>query len=57
MEADALERVHVVLRGDFIAVGLVDGHQFGKRLRRDHHTGGVGRRVARKAFKAKGDLH
>ncbi len=31
-KANALEGVHVVLRGDFVAVGLVDGDEFGERL-------------------------
>ena len=56
-EADTLEGVHVVLRGDFVAVGLVDGNEFGERLRRDDHAGGVRGGVTGKAFEAQSDLH
>ena len=55
-QADALERVHVVLRGDFILVRLVERDDFGERLRRNHHAGGVRRGVARQPFQAQRDF-
>ena len=51
-QADALERVHVVLRGDFIAVCLVNRDEFGERLRRNDHACCVRGSVAGEAFEA-----
>src|SRR5208337_2249237 len=56
-EADALEGVHVVLRGDFVAIGLVDRNEFSERLRRDDDSGSVRGSVTGKTFESKGDLH
>ena len=56
-EADALESVHVVLRGDFVAVGLVNGEEFGEGLRGDDHAGGVRGGVPREPFQAQCHFH
>ena len=53
-QAEALESLHVVLRGDFFAIGFVERQQFGERLRRDDHAGGVRGGVSREAFQALG---
>ena len=54
-QADALERVHVVLRRYFIPVRLIERNDFRERLRRNHHAGGVRGGVARQAFQAQRD--
>ena len=46
-QADAPQRIHVVLRRDFILARLVQRHDFRQRLRRNHHSGGVRRSMAR----------
>ena len=51
-ELELFQPAHVVLGHDFVAVGLVQRHQFLERLRRNHHAGGVHRAVARQAFQA-----
>ena len=51
-QADALQRIHVKLRGDFIAIRLVERHHIGERTRRNHHTCRVRRRVARQSLQA-----
>ena len=53
-QAQPLEALHVILRGDFVAIGLVNGQQFGERLRRDHYPGRVRRSVPRQALQALG---
>ncbi len=56
-QADVLEALHVVLRRDFIPVGLVQRDDIGERLGRNHDAGGVRRSVPREAFEALGDFH
>ena len=56
-QADTLQRVHVVLRRDFILVRLVQRNDFRQRLRRDHHAGRVRGRVTRQSFQAQRHFH
>src|SRR5271157_614952 len=56
-QADTLEGVHVVLRGDFVAVGLVNGNKLGERLRRNDDAGRVRGGVTREALQAQGHFH
>ena len=55
-EADALDLLHVPLRRDFVPRPLVERRVVGDRARRDHHAGGVDRRVARHALEAPADV-
>src|SRR5215469_148738 len=56
-EADAFERVHFVLGGDFVATCFVDGDKFGQRLRRNNDAGSMCGGVTRETFKAHRDVH
>ncbi len=56
-QADVLEALHVVLRRDFIPVGLVQRDNVGERLGRNHHAGRVRRCVSGKPFQALGHFH
>src|ERR1035437_883548 len=51
-ELELIEAVHIELRHDFIAVGLVERDELLERLGRNHHAGGVHGAVARQAFQA-----
>ena len=55
-QTDAPERIHVVLRGDFILVRLVQRNDLGERPRRNHDARGVRGGVARQAFQAQAPL-
>ena len=55
-QTDALQRIHIVLRGDFFLVRLVQRYDFGERLGRNHHAGRVGRGVPRQTFEAHGHI-
>ena len=56
-QADMLEALHVVLRRDFIPVGLVQRDDIRERFGRNHDACRVRRGVAREAFQALGDFH
>ena len=56
-QADALERIHVVLRGDFVFVRLVERNDFGERPRRNHHSCRVRRRVPSQSFQPQRHLN
>src|SRR5208282_1432429 len=56
-EAEFFERVHVVLRGDFLAVVFVERDELDEGLRRDDHAGGVSGGVAGEALEAAGHVH
>jgi hypothetical protein len=45
-KSDGIDALHVVLRRDFVAVRLVEGHVVDEGRGRDHHAGRVRRRVA-----------
>ncbi len=40
-QAETFEALHVVLRRDFVAIGLLNGEQLGKGKRRNHHARGM----------------
>ena len=55
-QAETLDRLHVPLRRDFVAAGLVERHELVDRHRRDDHAGGVHRSVAGQALEAAADI-
>ena len=56
-QADVLEALHVVLRRDFIPVGLVQRDDVGERFGRNHDASGVRRSVPREALQALRHFH
>ena len=55
-QAQRLDAVHLVLGHQRVRVGrLLERHQLGQRLARDHDARGVGRRVARDALELLGE--
>ena len=49
-QPDALQRIHVILRGDFIPIRLVHGDDVRQRPRRNHHASRMRGGVARQSF-------
>ncbi len=56
-QADAFQRVHVKLRGDFVAVGFIYRNNLRQRLRRNHHACRMCRSVPRQPFQAQRHRH
>ena len=49
-QAQLLDRFHVIGGDDFVVLAAADRHQFGERLGRDHHAGGMHARSAHQPF-------
>ena len=54
-EAHAFDLLHCPLRDDFVLLALVERNELGQRPRRDHHAGGMHRRMTGHALEASRD--